>query len=95
MPRRYFDYPARFQTLHVISTVGSWLLGPGMLLAIVHLVWSAFRGKRAEANPWDSLSYEWRTASPPPPANFDAPLATEPGPYEYAALLEQPERAAS
>jgi cytochrome c oxidase subunit 1 len=95
MPRRYFDYPERFQTLHVISTVGSWLLGGGMLVGLANLAVGAFRGRHETGNQWGSLSYEWRTSSPPPPHNFDEPLVTTPGPYDYAALLEPPAREAS
>ena len=34
MPRRYYDYAPRFQSLHVISTVGSWILGAAMILTL-------------------------------------------------------------
>jgi cytochrome c oxidase subunit 1 len=70
MPRRYYDYPARFQSLHVISTVGSWILAGGMLWTLVYLGQALFFGKRASSNPWDSRSFEWRTPSPPPEQNF-------------------------
>lgn len=74
MPRRYDDYPARFQTLHVVSTVGSWMLAAGMLLTLGYLLVALVRGKRAGDNPWGSRSFEWRAASPP---RFDT------GAYEY------------
>ena len=83
MPRRYYAYPPRFQTLHVVSTVGSWVLGGGVLVALGTLGVAALRGPRSPANPWGSLSYEWRTASPPPPGNFAADLDTAVGPYDY------------
>ncbi len=94
MPRRYADYPERFQPLQVVSTVGSWILGAGMLAALGNLGVAFVRGERAKENAWGSLGYEWRTASPPPPGNFDEPLAVEPGPYDYATLVGVPERAA-
>ncbi len=71
MPRRYYAYNPAFQTLNVVSTVGSWILGSGMLLTLISLTASLFTGVRAPANPWDSRSFEWRTASPPPTHNFD------------------------
>src|SRR5262249_13028078 len=40
MPRRYYDYPARFQTLNVLSTMGSWSLAAGLGLTLVYLLWS-------------------------------------------------------
>jgi cytochrome c oxidase subunit 1 len=84
MPRRYYDYPVRFQTLNVISTVGSWLLSSGILLAFGSLLHAAFRGPRASANPWGSRSFEWRTASPPIETNFERPLDLVPGAYDYS-----------
>jgi cytochrome c oxidase subunit 1 len=85
MPRRYYDYPVRFQTLNVISTVGSWLLSSGILLAFGSLLHAAFRGPRASANPWGSRSFEWRTASPPiTETNFERPLDLVPGAYDYS-----------
>ena len=84
MPRRYHDYPESYQALHVVSTAGSYLLGLGTLIALATLVVAARRGPRAGGDPWNSRSYEWRTASPPPVHNFTQPLATDPGPYDYA-----------
>ena len=70
MPRRYFDYLPHFQIWHQMSTVGSWFNGFGYILALTNLLVSAFRGPKAEANPWGSLSLEWQTSSPPPTYNF-------------------------
>ena len=70
MPRRYYNYPAHFQTLHVASTLGSWVLAAGMLLTLGYLLHALFRGRSAGPNPWGSRSFEWRTSSPPPERNF-------------------------
>lgn len=72
MPRRYADYPPRFQPLHALSTVGSWILGIGMLLMAINLLRGLFNGERARApeNPYNSLSLEWQVSSPPPHGNF-------------------------
>ncbi len=85
MPRRYATYDPSFQTLHVISTVGSWALAAGLVLPVIYLTVAAFRGKPAGPNPWASMSYEWETPSPPPKDNFIEPLHVEVGPYDYAA----------
>jgi cytochrome c oxidase subunit 1 len=85
MPRRYYDYPERYQVLNVVSTVGSWLLGTGILTALGTLVAGACRGERSGADPWGSRSFEWRAASPPPSGNFPEPLRPTPGAYDYAA----------
>jgi cytochrome c oxidase subunit 1 len=85
MPRRYATYAPQFQTLHVISTVGSWVLALGLIMPVVYLTRALFRGPRASDNPWESRSFEWRTSTPPPVHNFDddAPLAVVPGAYSY------------
>ncbi|HZD04235.1 MAG TPA: cbb3-type cytochrome c oxidase subunit I, partial [Longimicrobiales bacterium] len=73
MPRRYHAYPPRFQPFHVVSTVGSWSLAAGMGLVLLYLAWSLLRGRPSPDNPWRSRGFEWDTASPPPPHNFEEP----------------------
>ncbi|GIX43034.1 MAG: hypothetical protein KatS3mg129_2767 [Leptospiraceae bacterium] len=70
MPRRYFDYLPHFQTWHLVSTVGSWFNGLGYIIVLTNLLVSAFKGEKAEANPYNALSLEWQTSSPPPTTNF-------------------------
>lgn len=78
MPRRYYDYPAEFTTLHRVSTVFAFINGLGYSLVLVNFIWSAMRGKKAEANPWQSLSLEWQCPSPPPHDNFEKiPVVTD------------------
>jgi cytochrome c oxidase subunit 1 len=83
MPRRYYNYPPEFQTLHVASTVGSWILAAGLLVVIGNLVWAVFRGEKAEANPWGGTTLEWQIASPLPAENFERTPEITQGPYEY------------
>ena len=83
MPRRYFNYMEQFQPLHVLSTVGSWVLTLGLLLMLGYLI-ASLAGKRgAPDNPWGSATLEWRTASPPPPHNFEETPHVTRGPYDY------------
>ena len=84
MPRRYYDYLPYYQTWHMISTFGSWMNGGSYLLILSHLLWSAFRGKKAEANPWRSLSMEWRAPLPPPTTNFPKTPHFPESIYDYA-----------
>jgi cytochrome c oxidase subunit I len=77
-PRRYYDYLPRFQTGHVISTVGSWILLAGLTVLVATLMRAARRGPPAPPDPWDGTTLEWRTASPPPTENFAvAPIVTD------------------
>ncbi len=86
MPRRYFDYLPQFQPLQVISTIGSWILFTGLILMLVNLVKGMRNGAPAGDNPWNSLSLEWFTTSPPPLENFKTMPEVTDGPYEYGKL---------
>ncbi|MGH2406895.1 MAG: cytochrome c oxidase subunit I [Candidatus Limnocylindrales bacterium] len=73
MPRRIQDYApnAGWQDLNVLATIGSYMLGLGILL----MFWNFFitlRGPQdAGDDPWDANTLEWATTSPPPSYNFD------------------------
>ena len=83
MPRRYYDYLPQFHTLHLISTIGSWILIAGLVLMFVNLFLSLFRGEKAGENPWGGATLEWQISSPPPTENFGKIPVVERGPYEY------------
>ena len=84
MPRRYYDYLPQFQPLNVVSTVGSWILIIGLILMIANLVRAYRKGTLASRNPWDGVTLEWQTKSPPPLQNFDkAPELSVNGPYDF------------
>ncbi len=86
MPRRYHEYPPEFQIFNVASTGGAMVLGIGYLMTIMYLIWSAFRGPKASANPWRAKGLEWTIPSPPPTENFErTPIVTEEA-YEYSHL---------
>ena len=70
MPRRYFTYMPEYQTYHVISTIGSYIMGLGFLLTAIYLIHSLVFGRKAPANPWGGRSLEWQCSSPPPHDNF-------------------------
>ena len=83
MPRRYYDYLPQFHTLHLISTIGSWILIAGLVLMFVNLFLSLFRGEKVGENPWGGATLEWQISSPPPMENFEKIPVVERGPYEY------------
>lgn len=83
MPRRYYDYLPQFQFLHIFATVGSWVLISGLLLMFGNLLYSLKKGAPAKANPWNGMTLEWMTSSPPPFENFNYHPEIKYGPYEY------------
>jgi cytochrome c oxidase subunit 1 len=91
MPRRYWQYPAEFQVLNVMSTAGSTILAVGYLLPMVYFLWSLRYGKIAGDNPWGASGLEWMTPSPPPTFNFDeTPVVTwEAYDYENIPMPEE------
>ncbi len=93
MPRRYYEYPSRFQALHVASTAGSTLLFFGFVIIFIYLALALKYGRAAGRNPWGSRGFEWETASPPPLHNFEKlPVFTH-GPHEYQGTAEVPHAA--
>lgn len=84
MPRRYYDYLPQFHTLHVIATVGSWILISGILIMFINLIRSLKTGPVCtDPNPWGGgRTLEWSVASPPPLENFkEIPTVTR-APYD-------------
>ncbi len=73
MPRRYYDYQPEFQTYHIVSTIGAYIMAAGFVTTAVCLMQSLMSGRRAPANPWGGRSLEWQCASPPRHDNFEHP----------------------
>jgi cytochrome c oxidase subunit I len=72
MPRRVYTYAPDmgWNTLNLITSVGSFLFAIGVLLMLVNVARSLRRGAVAGPNPWDAPTLEWAVSSPPPPYNF-------------------------
>ncbi|HLI52522.1 MAG TPA: cbb3-type cytochrome c oxidase subunit I, partial [Thermomicrobiaceae bacterium] len=72
MPRRVYTYPAGmgWEIPNIISTAGSALLGFGIAVFLLNVLWSLRNGEAAGNNPWNGSTLEWLTTSPPPPYNF-------------------------
>jgi cytochrome c oxidase subunit 1 len=73
MPRRIYDYPesAGWAGYNLASTIGSFLLGIGVLITVINVLRSIKHGQKAGNDPWKGNTLEWFTTSPPPPNNFD------------------------
>jgi cytochrome c oxidase subunit 1 len=93
MARRTSRYPAAagFGTLNLVSSIGAFLLGIGMLVLIYNVLTSLTRRTPAGDDPWGGATLEWAAASPPARFNFDArhplPLITS-----FAPLFDERDR---
>jgi len=87
MPRRYFAYLPEYTQLHQISTIGSWILAAGLLTAGLSLAMALRKSApKAGSNPWDAVSLDWQTSSPPIEHNFhDTPHVTG-SPYDFKEI---------
>ena len=83
MPRRYAEYPAKYQPLNIVATVGSWFLAIGILIMFANFIRSMRHGSPAPANPWNGLTLEWTIPSPPPVENFEEIPTVTDWPYSY------------
>ena len=72
VPRRYFNFesfefiPPSAQALQAVITVVALMVGVFQLVFVFNMAWSAFKGKRADGNPWRATTLEWQTPDTPP-----------------------------
>jgi heme/copper-type cytochrome/quinol oxidase subunit 1 len=80
MRRRVADYDLTmgFQTLHILTAVGGFLIFAGLVVFVFNVVRSLKGGAIAGNNPWGGRTLEWQTTSPPPEDNFaEIPLVLD------------------
>jgi cytochrome c oxidase subunit I+III len=72
MPRRVYTYLPNlgWDLWNMLSTIGAFIFGIGVMVFIVNFAISLFWGKQAGYNPWESSTLEWATSSPPALYNF-------------------------
>ena len=85
MPRRYWSYLEQYHTGHLVSSIGSYILGFGLFLALFNLL-ASLRQKGTGAEPWRGVSLEWETATPPIEHNFESIPVVSHGPYDFAEV---------
>jgi cytochrome c oxidase subunit 1 len=68
MPRRYVDYPDAFAGWNLVSSIGSYISGFGVLIFLYGMAVAFTKKERAAANPWGpgATTLEWTLPSPPP-----------------------------
>ena len=73
-----------FQNLRVLATVSLIVMLIFQLPFLYNFFVSMFRGKVADANPWQANTLEWAAPSPPPHGNFATLPEVYRPPYEYS-----------
>src|ERR671927_102393 len=73
MPRRYVDYPDAFAGWNLVSSLGSYISGFGVLIFIYGVIDAFVRKEQAANNPWGAgaTTLEWTLSSPPPFHQFE------------------------
>jgi len=72
MPRRTFTYDGNmgWNVGNMVATVGAFILGIGVAVYFVTMVYTFFKGERTTRDPWDARTLEWSLPNPPPEYNF-------------------------
>ena len=83
MNRRVAEYDPALAPLNLLCTIGSYLLAISTIPFLVNAIWSWLYGPLAGDNPWQALTLEWTTPSPPPAENFATTPVLAIGPYDY------------
>ncbi|MFY7805394.1 MAG: cytochrome c oxidase subunit I [Limnoraphis robusta] len=83
MPRRVAMYDPKYADINMICSIGTIILTISTIPFLINAIWSWFKGPLAPDNPWDGLTLEWMTSSPPPIENFEGTPVLRTGPYDY------------
>ncbi|MCP4221773.1 MAG: cytochrome c oxidase subunit I, partial [Actinomycetia bacterium] len=85
MNRRIAAYPEELEAVNRFISYAALFLATGFLLFAGNLLYSARRGPKAPANPWNASTLEWMVSSPPPLHNFPLLPDVVGQPYPYGS----------
>ncbi len=72
VPRRYYangvtDFmPDSVQNANAGITIAALVVAATTLIFVFNMIWSLFRGEKADGNPWGGTTLEWQTPQTPP-----------------------------
>ena len=97
VPRRYYAYgdtdfiPASAQTLNSGITIAALIVAAVQIVFFVNVIWSLWRGPKADPNPWRATTLEWLTPNTPPKHGNWGPNLPEVHrwPYDYSVPGEK------
>jgi cytochrome c oxidase subunit 1 len=88
VPRRYYSYegidfiPESALALNTQISTAALFVAVVQILFFVNIIWSLFKGPKADGNPWGATTLEWQTKETPPiHGNWGPEL---PGVYRWA-----------
>jgi cytochrome c oxidase subunit 1 len=111
VPRRYYALgetafiPESVHLANQAISIAAFMVAASQILFFYNMIWSYFRGPKADPNPWGAASMEWQTPDTPPKhGNWGPKLPTVyrwaydysvPGaPRDFIAQNEPPQNAA-
>jgi len=73
MPRRYYVFQPNegLDLGNLISTIGAFFMAFAVIVFVINIIYTAKKGEKAPADPWDGRTLEWSISSPPPHYNFE------------------------
>jgi len=89
-PRRVADPSSTFAAGNLVSSLGAYVIGIGMLIFLYAIVHSWRNGEPAPGNPWGGKTLEWQVPTPVPLENFAVPPVVTSDFYSYGEPPETP-----
>jgi cytochrome c oxidase subunit 1 len=69
--------------VQTFASAAALIVGASVLVFGYNIYRSLTDGEAAGDNPWEALTLEWKTGSPPPHGNFKTPPVVTEEPYDY------------
>lgn len=80
-----FDFMSQFGDISIFITISAIIGAAAQFIFLFNFIYSIFRGKEAEANPWKANTLEWTTPRNPGHGNWPGEIPhVYRGPYEYS-----------